>query len=141
MNKAKKQPRDGKVKWKNSRFIFLTNFEESMEKQLNSSEIFSKDFRQSSNLKSSQTSPSSSPCSTTLIGQRNDEICIPSEEKVKDYAMRFLQGHWMFLGPGSGKKCYGESSHPPDGERHSAPNKWYNDSKKRVIPCSIASVL
>ena len=44
--KAKKQPRDGKVKWKNSRFIFLThNFEESMEKQLNSSEIFSKDFR------------------------------------------------------------------------------------------------
>ena len=38
----------------------------------------------------------------------NDEICISNAEKVKDYAMRFLQGHWTFLGPGSEKKWYGE---------------------------------
>ena len=30
----------------------------------------------------------------------NDEICISNAEKVKNYAMRFLQAHWTFLGPG-----------------------------------------
>ena len=31
----------------------------------------------------------------------NDENCISSAEKVKNYAMRFLQGHWTFLDPRS----------------------------------------
>ena len=30
--------------------------------------------------------------------------------------MRFLQGHWTFLGPGSEKKWYEESSYLPTGE-------------------------
>ena len=37
----------------------------------------------------------------------NDEICISDAENVKDYAMKFLQGHWTFLGVGSEKKWYG----------------------------------
>ena len=40
----------------------------------------------------------------------NDEICISNAEKFKDYAMKFLRGHWTFLGPGSEKKWNGGSS-------------------------------
>ena len=42
----------------------------------------------------------------------NDEICISNAEKVKDYAMRFLQGHWTFLGPGSEKNLCGRWQYP-----------------------------
>ena len=41
----------------------------------------------------------------------NDENCISNAEKVKNYAMKFSQGHWTFLGPGSGEKWYGCSNH------------------------------
>ena len=37
----------------------------------------------------------------------NDGICISNSEKVKEYAERFLQGHWTFLGPGDEKKWQG----------------------------------
>ena len=43
--------------------------------------------------------------------------------KVKDYAKRFLQGHWTFPGRGSEKKWYGESSYPPNGEFDSTVDK------------------
>ena len=41
----------------------------------------------------------------------NDENCISTAEKVKNYAMKFSQGHWSFLGPGSEEKWFGSSSH------------------------------
>ena len=41
--------------------------------------------------------------------KKNDENCISNAEKVKNYAMRFLQGHWRFLGRGSEEKWYGDS--------------------------------
>ena len=33
----------------------------------------------------------------------NDGICISNSEKVKEYAKRFSQRHWTFLGPGDEK--------------------------------------
>ena len=44
-------------------------------------------------------------------------------KKVKDYATRFSQRHRTFLGPGSEKKWYGESSYPPNGEWDSTVNE------------------
>ena len=37
--------------------------------------------------------------------------------------MRFLQGHWTFLVPGSEKKWYGESSYLPKGDWDSTANE------------------
>ena len=46
----------------------------------------------------------------------NDENCISNAEKVRSYAKKFLQGHWTFQGLGSGKKWYGGSSCPLNGD-------------------------
>ena len=35
---------------------------------------------------------------------------------VADYARKFAQGHWSFLGPGSEKKWYGTHVYKPNGE-------------------------
>ena len=43
--------------------------------------------------------------------KKNDEYCISNAEEVRTYAMRFLQGHGTFLGPGSEEKWYGDSKH------------------------------
>ena len=41
--------------------------------------------------------------------KKNDEKCVSNAEEVRNYAMKFLRGHWMFLGPESGEKWYGDS--------------------------------
>ena len=41
----------------------------------------------------------------------NDENCFSNAEKVKNYAMRFSQGHGTFFGPGWEEKWYGSSFH------------------------------
>ena len=41
------------------------------------------------------------------------EFVFRIQKHVQDYAKRFSQGHWAFLGPGSEKKWYGGLSHPP----------------------------
>ena len=46
----------------------------------------------------------------------NDEICVSKSEKVKQYAKRFLQGHWTFLGPGDDKKWHGTLLYTPEGK-------------------------
>ena len=46
----------------------------------------------------------------------NKENCIAKALKVTEYARRFTQGHWSFLGPGSEKKWYGTHVNKPDGE-------------------------
>ena len=40
----------------------------------------------------------------------NSEQCISNSEHVKNYAKRFSQGHWTFLGPGSELKLHGTQS-------------------------------
>ena len=39
-----------------------------------------------------------------------------NSQKVKDYAKRFLQGHWTFLGLGVEKKWYGTLPYTPEGK-------------------------
>ena len=64
----------------------------------------------------------------------NDENCISNAEKVKNYAMKFSEGHRTFLGPGSEEKWYGTSSYAQKKENGILQqSKWCNDSKKRVI--------
>ena len=46
----------------------------------------------------------------------NDENCVSNAEKVKNYAMRFSEGYWTFLGPGSEEKRYGSSNHAQKGQ-------------------------
>ena len=36
--------------------------------------------------------------------KKNDEDCISNAEEIRNYAMKFLLGHWTFLGPGSEEK-------------------------------------
>ena len=125
--------RCGKVKWKSSKCPLLTkNYWVSMENQLNSSGIFSQDWRRwrffrksrmfcengTLNLKNSQIGSSSCQCSAILIGQKkgNDGICISNSEKVKTYAKKFSQGHWTFLSPRAEKKWYGTLPETPEGK-------------------------
>ena len=58
----------------------------------------------------------------------NDENCISNAEKINNYAMRFLQGHRTFQGPGSEEKWYGDS-HDQKDNGIAQPAKWYSDSK------------
>ena len=108
--KAKMQFSDWKVKWKNSKCPSC----ESMEKQLNSSGIFSQDFRRcrffkrskmicengTSNLRDSQTGSSSCHCSTTSIGQRREMMEFVFRIQKSQGIREFTQGHWTCLGPG-----------------------------------------
>ena len=55
----------------------------------------------------------------------NDGTCISNSEKVKEYAKRFSQGHWTFLGLGDEKKWYGTLPYTPEG-------KWDTTATQRV---------
>ena len=68
-----------------------------------------------SSQRSSKTGSSSCQCSMTLYGTRMMRIVFRMPNKVKNYGMRFSQGHWRFLGPGSEKKWCGSSSHAQKG--------------------------
>ena len=102
-----------------------------MEKQLNSSGIFSQDLRHcrffkrsrmicgngTSKLKNSQTGSFLCQCSTTSSGQRKETMeFVFRIQKVKEYAKRVSQGHWTFLGPGDDKKWYGTLPCTPEGK-------------------------
>ena len=65
--------------------------------------------------------------------RKNVENCILNAENVKKYAMKFAQGHWTFLGPGSEEKWYGSSSYAQKEDGILQPTKWYSDSKKLVF--------
>ena len=43
--------------------------------------------------------------------KKHNENCISNAEKVKNDAMKFSQGHWTYLGPGSEEQWYGSSSY------------------------------
>ena len=48
--------------------------------------------------------------------RRIKENCIANALRDTEYARRFTQGSWSFLGPGSEKKWYGTHVSKPDGE-------------------------
>ena len=60
--------------------------------------------------------------------------CASRMQKVQDYAKRFLQGHWTFLGPGSEMKWYGGSSYPPKGEWDSIADEMVQRFKETSHP-------
>ena len=96
---------------------------DSNENRLNSSGQFSHNFRhylffarskktwrqRTSSQKTSRTGSSSFSMFNDIVWKKNDKNCISNAEEVRNYAMRFLQRHWTFLGPGSEEKWYGDS--------------------------------
>ena len=107
---AKMQLQDGKIKWKDSKCPLLTkNCWESMKKQLNSSGIFSQDFRHcrffkrssimcengTLNLRNSQTGSSSCQCSTTSIGQRKGLRIQKKSRITRRYSCKDTGRFWV----------------------------------------------
>ena len=55
----------------------------------------------------------------------NSKQCISNSEQVKNYAKKFTQGHWTFLGLGSEKKWCGKSNYFSEG-------KWQDTANMMV---------
>ena len=106
-----------------------------MEKQLNSSGKISQDIHHCQFLKTSKKAWQEEQSARRVRGRehfmlmfndidwkKNDENGISNAEKVKNYTMKFSQGHWTFLGHwtclglGSVEKWYGSSSYAQEGE-------------------------
>ena len=49
----------------------------------------------------------------------HSEKCTSNSEHVKNYAKRFLRGHWSFQGPIDEEKWYGTHTYKPDGKSDS----------------------
>ena len=62
--------------------------------------------------------------------RKNDENCISNAQRVKDYAMTFLQGHWTFPCRGSEERWYGKSCYALKGEWDSTANKMVQRFKE-----------
>ena len=56
----------------------------------------------------------------------NDDSFVSISKTVKQYARRFLRGHWFFLGLGSEKKWYGTYDCKPDGS-------WNRTAEKMLL--------
>ena len=123
------QVEDGKVKWKNfNKRILRENFYvELMENRLSSSGMFSQDLRHwkssekniQQDLQEENIEPASFEDRIIFMPMFNDidrtrrensEECFSNSEQVKDYAKKFTQEHWTFLGRGNEKKWYGRSN-------------------------------
>ena len=63
----------------------------------------------------------------------NDENCTPNPEKIKNYAMKFSQGHWRFLGPRSEESGLNILHSLKQENLIKHPTKWNSDLKKLVI--------
>ena len=114
-----------KVKWKDSSCIRLTKMQlVSMEKQLNSSgknpRIFNifyswqiQEDLETWRIQQEEFTDRIIFMSmfNDIVWNTNDENCGSNDEKVKNYAKRFSEGHWTFLGRGSEEKWYGSSNH------------------------------
>ena len=64
----------------------------------------------------------------------NDGIGISNSEKVKEYAKRFLQGHWTFLGPENEKKWHGTLPYTPEGKWDSTATRVVKRLKNTCHP-------
>ena len=62
-----------------------------------------------------------------FLWKSDDQNCISNAEKVKNYAKRFLPGHWTFLGPGSEKRWHRDSH---GGQWDRAANKMVQQFKE-----------
>ena len=64
---------------------------------------------------------------------KNYEKCISNFEEVRNYEMKFLQGHWTFLIPGSEEKWY-RDSHDQKGQWNCTANKMVQRFKETGHP-------
>ena len=118
--------RGNRLMRKDSGFIRLTKKRVPMEKRLNSSGKISQDFRHclfflqkiQQDLERRNIQPEEFKDRIIFMSMRNTNVedFVSNAEKVKNYAMRFSQGHWTFSGPGSEEKWYGSSSHARKGQ-------------------------
>ena len=52
-----------------------------------------------------------------VVGEKgNRETCVANSLIDADYARKFAQGHWSFLGPGSEKRWCGTHVYKPNGD-------------------------
>ena len=82
--------------------------------------------RRTSNQRTSRTGSFSCQCSVTFCGNQMIRIasrCISNADKVKNYPMKFLPGHWTLLGSGSEKRWYGDS-HDQQGMEYLETSCW-----------------
>ena len=70
------------------------------------------------NLSNSKEKLSSCQCITTLCGEKKEteKLVLRTLLRLQDYARKFAQGHWSFVGPGVEKKWYGTHVYNPNGE-------------------------
>ena len=73
-------------------------------------------------------------------GRNIEETCASNSEKVKKYAQRLPQGHWIFIGPGEEMKWYATRNFRLEGKWNSKAEKWYRTSRRRSTPFSQVSV-
>ena len=88
----------------------------------------------------------SSSCQCTMTsdwGNRgNKDNCLANALRVTEYARRFTQGHWSFLGPGFEKKWCGTHVNKPDGEwDKTAENMMLNFAENGHPACRASSAL
>ena len=72
--------------------------------------------------------------------RKNDENCISNAEKVKNFSMKFSQGHWTFLVLSRKKSGMEVLLSLKKENGIPQPAKWYSDSKKLVTLWSKVSV-
>ena len=103
-----------------------------MDNPLNSSGIFSQDFRHCRFFRKTQTDSRERNIEPEKFTDRiifmsmfndidwtrkgHDGICVSNWEKVTGWAKRFSQGHWTFVGPGDEKKWYGTLLYTSEGK-------------------------
>ena len=56
------------------------------------------------------------PMYNDIVWRNKKSLCIANSASVSNYAKRFPQGHWSFLGPGTQEKWYGSHTYKPDGK-------------------------
>ena len=94
-----------------------------------------------------------------LVWITNDENSVSNAEEFKNYAERFLAGHWTFLGPSwvqPRKKWYGSSNHSQKGQwkcpadkmghlvfkRCQCPESWDLEAEEKVkVPYTLTEIL
>ena len=64
----------------------------------------------------------------------NDTSCTLTSVKIQEYATRFMEGRWAFLGPGEGEKWFRGYDHKPEGRWDSIASEMVRNFKDSGHP-------
>ena len=64
----------------------------------------------------------------------NDTSCTLTSVKIQEYATRFMEGRWAFLGPGEGEKWFRGYDHKPEGRWDSIASEMVRNFKNSGHP-------